>query len=58
MKGATVLGRTENDTFYTVKVNGFTSQLHKEFKAALGAWCKQFFATEAEVAPVDDRRTV
>ena len=50
MKGATVLGRTENDSFYVVKVNGFDSALHKEFKASLAGWCKTFFATDAPVA--------
>ena len=55
VKGATVLGRTENDTFYVVKVNGFDSALHKEFKASLGSWCKKYFATEAPVAVRDVR---
>ena len=55
MKGATVLGRTENDSFYVVKVNGFDSGLHKEFKASLGDWCKKYFATEAVVAARDVR---
>ena len=54
-KGATVLGKSERDTFYVVKVNGFDSKLHREFKASLGEWCKLYFATEAEVA-VDDRQ--
>lgn len=49
MKGATVLGKSEKDNFYVVKVNGFDSKLHKEFKASLGYFCKQYFATEAEV---------
>ena len=54
-KGATVLGKTERDTFYVVKVNGFDSKLHREFKASLGAWCKRYFATDADVA-ADDRQ--
>ena len=57
-KGATVLGRTENDAFYVVKVNGFDSALHKEFKASLGNWCKTFFATEAPVVAGHEIREV
>ena len=58
MKGATVLGRTENDSFYVIKVNGFDSKLHKEFKASLGGWCKSYFATDAPVAVDRDIREV
>ena len=58
MKGATVLGRTENDSFYVVKVNGFDSKLHKEFKASLANFCKTYFATEAPVVAAREIREV
>lgn len=49
LKGGTQLGK-EGETWFAVKVTGFSNVEIRSFKKYLGESCKEFFAKEEEVA--------